>query len=121
MKILTLLNGILFGGVLPIVMAIVSILSLPAALRAVRRRLFLRRRSPTAARKTDGLSPLGALAVALGGTLGVGNIAGMAVALATGGAGALFWLWIASLLSAALKYSEVALAVRHRPQLIKQR
>ncbi|MBO7342400.1 MAG: alanine:cation symporter family protein, partial [Clostridia bacterium] len=55
-----------------------------------------------------------ALAVALAGTLGVGNIAGVASAIALGGAGAVFWMWVSALLAMFLKYAEVVLALRHR-------
>lgn len=60
------------------------------------------------------LSSWKALTVALAGTLGVGNIAGVASAIAIGGAGAVFWMWIGALLSMLIKYSEVVLAVRYR-------
>ena len=59
-------------------------------------------------------SSVRALAVALAGTLGVGNIAGVASAIALGGAGAVFWMWVSALLAMFLKYAEVVLAVRHR-------
>ena len=55
-----------------------------------------------------------ALAVALAGTLGVGNIAGVATAMVLGGAGAVFWMWVSALLAMLLKYAEVLLAVRSR-------
>ncbi len=55
-----------------------------------------------------------ALAVALAGTLGVGNIAGVASAIALGGAGAVFWMWVSALLAMFLKYAEVVLALRYR-------
>lgn len=55
-----------------------------------------------------------ALGVALAGTLGVGNIAGVAIAIALGGAGAVFWMWISALLAMLLKYAEVVLALRTR-------
>lgn len=61
-----------------------------------------------------GVSPLRALSVALAGTLGVGNIVGVAVALRAGGAGALFWMWVSALFSMVLKYGETVLALRHR-------
>ena len=60
------------------------------------------------------LSSWKALTVALAGTLGVGNIAGVASAIAIGGAGAVFWMWIGALLSMLIKYSEVVLAIRYR-------
>ncbi len=59
-------------------------------------------------------SALRALSVALAGTLGVGNIAGVASAIAAGGAGAVFWMWVGALLSMLIKYAEVVLAIRYR-------
>ncbi|MBO6052835.1 MAG: sodium:alanine symporter family protein, partial [Clostridia bacterium] len=58
-----------------------------------------------------GTHPLSALSVALAGTLGVGNITGVASALMSGGPGALFWMWIGALLVLPVKYLEVRLAV----------
>lgn len=52
-----------------------------------------------------------ALWMALGGTLGVGNIAGVCLALAVGGAGSLLWMWICALLAMFIKYAEVTLAL----------
>lgn len=60
------------------------------------------------------LSSVKALTVALAGTLGVGNIAGVASAIAVGGAGAVFWMWLGALLSMLIKYAEVVLAIRYR-------
>ena len=51
------------------------------------------------------------LALALGGTLGVGNITGVALALAAGGAGALFWMWVSAAVAMFLKYGEIVLAL----------
>ncbi|MBQ3708757.1 MAG: sodium:alanine symporter family protein [Clostridia bacterium] len=62
----------------------------------------------------NGTHPLTALAVALAGTLGVGNITGVASALMSGGPGALFWMWIGALLVLPVKYLEVRLAVLYR-------
>lgn len=64
-------------------------------------------------RGADG-SPFRALCVALAGTLGVGNIAGVALAIATGGAGSLFWMWVCALLVSFLKYAEITLAMRYK-------
>lgn len=55
-----------------------------------------------------------ALSVALAGTLGIGNIAGVALALVAGGAGALFWMWVSALVAMILKYAEITLACRYR-------
>lgn len=60
------------------------------------------------------VSPLGGMLLALAGTLGVGNIAGVATALWAGGPGAIFWMVISGLLVAVLKYAEILLALRHR-------
>jgi AGCS family alanine or glycine:cation symporter len=55
-----------------------------------------------------------AVATALAATVGTGNIAGVATAIAIGGPGAVFWLWLAALLGMTTKYSEVVLAVNFR-------
>lgn len=57
---------------------------------------------------------LSSLWLALGGTLGVGNICGVAAAIYVGGAGCIFWIWICAILSALTKYSETVLAVHYR-------
>jgi AGCS family alanine or glycine:cation symporter len=55
-----------------------------------------------------------ALMTALAATVGTGNIAGVATAIAAGGPGALFWMWITGLFGMATKYSEAVLAVKYR-------
>ncbi len=55
-----------------------------------------------------------ALMTALSATVGTGNIAGVATAIAIGGPGALFWMWITGLVGMATKYSEAILAVKYR-------
>ncbi len=69
-------------------------------------------------RKDDGgagdISQYQALTTALAATVGVGNIVGVATAIALGGPGALFWMWITALLGMASKYSEAFLGVRYR-------
>ncbi|MFV0439110.1 MAG: alanine/glycine:cation symporter family protein [Desulfopila sp.] len=55
-----------------------------------------------------------ALMTALSATVGTGNIAGVATAIALGGPGALFWMWITGLVGMATKYSEAVLAVKYR-------
>lgn len=64
----------------------------------------------------DGVSPFRALTQALAGTLGVGNMAGVATAITAGGAGAVFWMWISALCAMSLKYAEVSLGVKCRRQ-----
>jgi AGCS family alanine or glycine:cation symporter len=55
-----------------------------------------------------------ALTTALSATVGIGNIAGVAIAIHWGGPGALFWMWMTALLGMAVKYSEVTLAQKFR-------
>src|SRR5690606_13873053 len=50
----------------------------------------------------------------LAATVGTGNIAGVATAIALGGPGAIFWMWITALVGMATKYSEAVLAIRYR-------
>ena len=57
-----------------------------------------------------------ALMTALSATVGTGNIAGVATAIAAGGPGALFWMWVTGLVGMATKYSEAVLAVKYREQ-----
>lgn len=57
-----------------------------------------------------------ALMTALSATVGTGNIAGVATAVAAGGPGALFWMWITGLFGMATKYAEAVLAVHYREQ-----
>jgi len=60
------------------------------------------------------ISHFQALMTALSATVGVGNIAGVATAIALGGPGALFWMWITGLVGMATKYSEAVLAIKYR-------
>lgn len=55
-----------------------------------------------------------ALTTALAATIGTGNIAGVATAIAAGGPGAVFWMWITGLVGMATKYAEAVLAVKYR-------
>ena len=55
-----------------------------------------------------------ALSTALSGTVGMGNVSGVAVAITTGGPGAIFWMWISAILGVATKYFTCSLAVMYR-------
>lgn len=72
---------------------------------------FIRRSEPGA---EGDISHYQALTVALAATIGVGNIGGVASAIALGGPGALFWMWVTGLLGMATKYSEAFLGVKYR-------
>ncbi|MCB1706086.1 MAG: sodium:alanine symporter family protein [Halioglobus sp.] len=96
------------GVFLTIGLRCMPILKIPAALRLLAR-----------GRKSDAagdISPFGALMTALSATVGTGNIAGVATAIALGGPGALFWMWMTALFGMATKYAEAVLAVRFREQ-----
>ena len=63
------------------------------------------------------ISPLQSMMTMLAGAIGNGNIAGVATAIATGGPGAVFWMWASGLVAMATKYSEAVLGFRYRRQL----
>nr|WP_299297151.1 amino acid carrier protein [uncultured Erythrobacter sp.] len=70
-----------------------------------------------AGRKGEGdgeISPFAALSTALSGQVGTGNLAGVATAIALGGPGAIFWMWITALIGMALAFAEGSLAIRYR-------
>ena len=96
------------GIFLTIGLRFMPILQVPAAFR-----LMMRGRKG----QGDGdVTPFGAQMTALSATIGTGNIAGVATAIALGGPGALFWMWMTALFGMATKYAEAVLAVRFREQ-----
>ena len=108
------INGFLSGAVLPVVLLLCGlffIVSVRAffALHPIRFAKSLKE-----AAVGGGTSPFKALSLALAGTLGVGNIAGVATAIVAGGAGAVFWMWMSALIAMSVKYAEVVLAVHFR-------
>lgn len=64
--------------------------------------------------KEGSISPFQAVCTALAGTIGTGNIAGVAGAIALGGPGAIFWMWCSAFLGMCTKFSEVSLALHFR-------
>ncbi len=80
--------------------------NLPAAVK----NLFAGRKSGGAGE----ISPFAALSTALSGQVGTGNLAGVATAIALGGPGAIFWMWITALFGMALAFAEGSLAIRYR-------
>lgn len=97
-----------------------TIILLATGLLLTIRLRFLQFKNPIKALKsiaktqTTGTSPYQALTLALAGTLGVGNISGVAIALSLGGAGALFWMWISAAFAMIIKYAETVLAVNYK-------
>ncbi|MCM8780454.1 MAG: sodium:alanine symporter family protein [Candidatus Omnitrophica bacterium] len=122
LKINSILNGLLWGPVLILAILGVGIyLTFGNRFVQIVRLPFVFRE--TLVRKKRGLqgdiTPFQALNVALAGTVGVGNIAGVAAAIALGGPGAIFWMWVSGILGMATKFSEVVLCIRYRIRQIR--
>ena len=81
----------------------------PYAIRVTIGRIFRKRDASDGA-----MTPFQAVCTALAATVGTGNIAGVAGAIAIGGPGAVFWMWISAVLGMCTKFSEVTLAVHFR-------
>ena len=87
----------------------IQIRKFPYAIRNTLGRMFKKNEA------ADGsITPFQAVCTALAATVGTGNIAGVAGAIAIGGPGAVFWMWISALLGMCTKFSEVTLAVHFR-------
>jgi len=65
------------------------------------------------------ITPFQAVCTALAGTVGTGNIVGVAVAISVGGPGAIFWMWMSSILGMVTKYAETTLALAYREKNAK--
>jgi AGCS family alanine or glycine:cation symporter len=94
------------GVFLTIGLRFISFTKIPNAVRE----LFAK---PDQKEKGD-ITPFGALMTALSATIGTGNIAGVAAAIAIGGPGAVFWMWMTALVGTATKFSEGVLALQYR-------
>ncbi len=109
-----MVGWLLTGGLIPLLLLLCGFFFLiylkGYPFRAPRKLL----RSMRGGTDADGISPFRAVMQALAGTLGVGNLVGVANAIALGGAGAMFWMWISALIAMILKYAEILLAVAHR-------
>ena len=87
----------------------IQIRKFPYALKTTLGRIFKKKEA------SDGsMTPFQAVCTALAGTVGTGNIAGVAGAIAIGGPGAVFWMWISAILGMCTKFTEVTLAVHFR-------
>jgi len=117
-KLIQGLNGIVWGVPMLALLLItglflsvglkgLSIARIPYAFRQV----FKKRTGNT---DEGDVSPFAALMTALSSTIGTGNIAGVAAAIAIGGPGAVFWMWVTAIVGTATKFSEGVLAVRYR-------
>lgn len=113
-----MVNQVVWGT--PMLIALVgSGVILTVATRGIQFRKFLfaigqvrsGRRHPLA---QGSVSPFQALATSLSATVGVGNIAGVSIAITMGGPGAVFWMFVTGLVGMATKYSEIAVALEYR-------
>ena len=81
----------------------------PYAIKVTIGRIFNKKEASDGA-----MTPFQAVCTALASTVGTGNIAGVAGAIALGGPGSIFWMWISAFLGMCTKFSEVTLAVYYR-------
>ncbi len=119
-KINQAVNGFIWG--VPAIICIIGV----GLLLSVRTRFIQVRKFGAALKNTIGkifdktqakdgsMSPFQAVCTALAGTVGTGNIAGVAGAIALGGPGAIFWMWCSAFLGMCTKFSEVTLAIHFR-------
>ena len=115
-----IVNGLVWG--VPAMVCIIGV----GVLMSVRTKFIQFRKFPYAMKATLGkifkkseaghgsITPFQAVCTALAATVGTGNIAGVAGAIAIGGPGAVFWMWISALLGMCTKFAEVTLAVHFR-------
>lgn len=117
-KVLSACNAIVWG--IPALMLILGVgLYLTWQLRFVQLRLFPRAVGQFLSqfrwgKDAKGVSAFQALCTALAGTVGTGNLVGVAGAICLGGPGAIFWMWISGFLGMATKFAEATLALRYR-------
>lgn len=86
----------------------VSLRRFPAAMKVIREK------KSSESRKEGEISSFEALASVVGATVGLGNIAGVAIALVLGGPGAIFWMWVSAIVGMSTKYHEGVLAILYR-------
>ena len=97
------------GLLLSIRTRFVQIRKFPYAMKATIGKVFKKSEA-----KSGSITPFQAVCTALAATVGTGNIAGVAGAIAIGGPGAVFWMWMSALLGMCTKFAEVTLAVHYR-------
>lgn len=97
------------GLVLSFRTGFLQIRKFPYAMKVTLGRMLKKREASDGA-----LTPFQAVCTALAATVGTGNVAGVAGAIAIGGPGAVFWMWISAILGMCTKFSEVTLAVHFR-------
>ncbi len=118
-QILTTVDDIVWG---PLMMALLigTGIFLTFRLRGLQARKLVYALRLIIKRKEEGkgdISPFRALMTTLSGTIGTGNIAGVATAISLGGPGALFWMWLTAIVGMATKFVECTLALHFREEL----
>lgn len=117
LKILNSINDIVWGPPLLLLMGCVGIL-LTVRLRGVQIKHLFYAHKLAFTREDKGaegdISHFQALMTALAATIGIGSITGVATAIAVGGLGSLFWMWVAAFFGMATKYAEGILAIKYR-------
>ena len=109
------LHGILWGvPTAALLCAFGAYFTVKSGFRQLRIAGIIRERARELKVRSDGIPAAASMATALGGTVGIGSIAGVGLALAAGGPGSLFWMWVTGFFGCMLKYAETAAAVRHR-------
>lgn len=104
-------GAIITGVVLSFRFRFLQITKFKFMLQYVKRSLFTSKKNAT----TDNtITPFEAVATALSGTIGTGNITGVSLAIVMGGAGALFWIVVSAFLGMIIKYTEIVLAMKYR-------
>jgi len=107
-------NKYLFGTAVPLILVFSGIYyAVSLKFFHIRHPLIIIK-SLTKKSNCGGTTPFRAVTLALAGTLGVGNIVGVASAISLGGFGAIFWMWISAICAMLLKYAEIVLAMMHR-------
>lgn len=119
MEIKALLSHFNYGFTLFVVFPAILCLGLYLTFRLRFVQIFQLRKSIDCLTQKEGgdegnISRFGAIASVLAGNFGTGNISGMAIAIATGGPGALVWMWIMAFLGAAIQYASCILSVSYR-------
>ncbi|WP_194844248.1 amino acid carrier protein [Candidatus Clavichlamydia salmonicola] len=75
---------------------------------------FSHKKENSTASKKAGIHPFKLFCASIGGTVGIGNLTGVIIAVAIGGPGAVLWVWIAGILGTIVKYAEVFLGMKYR-------
>ena len=115
MDVISSIQGVVWGPVM-LVLLFGTHVFLTIRTRVIQRYVFKGiKLSVTPDKEAEGdVSGFGALATALAATIGTGNIVGVATAVASGGPGAVFWVWLTGLFGIASKYGEAVLAIKYR-------